>query len=638
MSLDCVQRKASLHNRGPAMILAGPGSGKTTVITHRINNLINLYKTDSRRILVITFTKMAALEMKERFEKMNGSSEVTFGTFHAVFFMILKKVYDYNATDIVKTGQQRRFIKTQLVKYGISVRDEQDYISDILSDIAKKKASQIEDMKSIEDMNGMKDMNGMENVKNMEEVRALKEIAKKEQNLDKEREEIFNSIYLDYNKWLNEMHMVDFEDMMIKTYRLLMTDESELKYWQNRYDYILVDEFQDASLIQYRITQLLAEKHRNIFIVGDDDQSIYGFRGSAPSVMKKFVSDYRECVTYRLDINYRSCSDIVQMATKLINNNNDRYYKELKAYNILSGSIDYMTFDNSSNEYKQIAMQIKKRMAEGEHVAVLTRTNSVVDELVEIFEKADISVYVNKKKKSVLKHWIAEDIAAYVNLVCKSNKRRDYLRIINKPVRYISWDFFLEEDVDIEKLLVRLGQSDRTKVLYKRMKQLIADINIMKNMKPYVCISYILKVTGYQKYIEEYCSEQNADINVLNSIIEMIQDKARECKTLEELRLMFEGAEDENSIEKDKQDDVQQIQIFTMHGAKGLEFDTVYIIDVNEGNIPYHKATEPEQIEEERRLFYVAITRAKKRLVICSCLKNHNKNLQPSRFVKELQA
>jgi len=283
MSFNEAQISAINHKSGPAIVLAGPGSGKTTVITLRTKKLIEYYKVDPSKILVITFTKMAANEMKERFFKlMDGKKpSVTFGTYHAVFFAILKHAYNYSAKNVIREVQQRECIKGMISKYDLEIEDENEFISSILGEISQVKGSRINP-----------DMYYSINC----------------------AEEIFRSIYQEYDSELRRNRLIDFDDMLVYCYELLSKRPDVLSAWQSKYQYILVDEFQDINKVQYDVIKLLAEKSRNIFIVGDDDQSIYGFRGAKPEIMFDFTKDFEDAVKINVDINYRSTSNIINSA------------------------------------------------------------------------------------------------------------------------------------------------------------------------------------------------------------------------------------------------------------------------------------------------------------------------------------
>ena len=616
MALDQIQYKAVRHFNGPAMILAGPGSGKTTVITHRVFSLINDRKVPDDEILVITFTKMAAVEMKERYLKMANLrfTPVDFGTFHAVFFMILRDACGFKATDIVKVKDQWDFVRTQFSMYGVDVRDENGVISDIISEIAR--------VKSLPD----------------EKIQEYCPISCERR--------LFVSIFREYEQWLETSHMVDFEDMMKKTYCLLRNTPDILNKWQNRYRYVLIDEFQDASPIQFEIVKMLVMPHQNIFIVGDDDQSIYGFRGAAPGVMQEFKKSFPDCAVYTLNINYRSTGSVVKAATRLINNNSDRFYKDLKAYNDMGEDVVKLLFESTEEEVKYISDLVSDKKP----TAVLTRTNSGAAELRRYLLKHGISFRKSECKndgENIFLHWIAQDITAYFNLARGERARRDLLRIINKPSRYISRQYFMEKDVDFDLVLLRMKQGNQDRLI-KNMNSLMNDLRCISSMPPYAAINYIRKKVGYDAYIYSYCRKEEINSELFMSILDRLQDSSRNFSTLEQwINMVSDGTISDDTryplkySEKSlpdncTSDSVSNVNICTMHSSKGLEYERVIIIDANEGITPYNKAVSKEEIEEERRLFYVAMTRAKKNLIICSVKRRNNKMLLPSRFVKEI--
>ena len=599
MALDPIQQQASRHVNGSAMILAGPGSGKTTVITHRIYNLIKEHHVDSSKILVITFTKMAAKQMKERFLKLcnKSQSEVVFGTFHAIFFMILKTVFHYQAQDIIKEQEQWRFIKNQLAFHAVSVQDEASLTADILSEISKVKSERI-------DIQTYISFSCNEN--------------------------LFRCLYNEYQQMLWEEHKIDFEDMMITTLEVLKNRKDILNYWQNKYDYILIDEFQDAAPVQLQIVNLLCAVHKNIFIVGDDDQSIYGFRGAAPNVMKAFIKIYPETFIYKLNINYRSNRYIVEMATHLINHNKDRFYKDLQAFHSYSEKVNIQAFQNITEQNHYIMDLIYQ----WKDIAILTRTNSCSASVIKMLEHYGINVTSSQAGKSDLsRHWITLDIAAYLQIAGGSRKRSDYLRIINKPCRYISRDYFTDTIVCLKKIEIDMKQKGQ-KENWKEWCQFQEQMKWMQNMTTYAKVNYIRKGIHYDSYIKNYCKEQGIDSKPFMDILDQIQECAKEVYFYDEWiqRLSnYKSKEEETLCNKS-----YHVQVCTMHSCKGLEFDNVLLIDVNEGMIPYSKADTKEGIEEERRLFYVAVTRAKQRLFISYLKKRYDATLQPSRFIKEL--
>lgn len=603
MALDKAQREAVEHYKGPAMILAGPGSGKTTVITHRLKYLTEVCKVEPKKILVITFTKMAALQMKERYLRLCDSkcTEITFGTFHAVFFMILKNIYSYKATDIIKTNEQRALVKMHLMAKGITVQDENAYIHDIMSEIAKVKG-QLSDMDVYQATSC--------------------------------ESELFREIYVRYDELLKCERKVDFEDMMISTFKVLQEREDILKIWQELYEYILVDEFQDAAPVQFEIVKLLGARHRNIFVVGDDDQSIYGFRGAAPDVMKAYERAYADVKIYHLDTNYRCTGNIVKAATTVINKNKNRFYKNLRAFNEDGVKVKLLHCDDVEQEYQKLTEVIKEYLAESEgDIAILTRTHMGAGKLAARLEYSGLKFRRSGKKDDWFNHWISLDMQAYVRIALGSEAREDYIRIINKPLRYIDRIYFDEENVKKEHIVAVMRRVGQHK-LANTFNELLDDLERITYMPPFAGFNYIMKKVGYEKYIKEYAKETGIKFADLESVIRLLGDSFKQYESYE--RWLEQTKEGETPGHTQSENCGERIIFSTMHGAKGLEYDAVIIPDVNEGITPYSKAVTKEDIEEERRLFYVAMTRAKKQLIISYADKRYNKYVQPSRFLREL--
>lgn len=607
MGLDSVQEAAVNHYRGPAMILAGPGSGKTTVITHRIRNLIEKHNVPPERIMVITFTKLACIQMRERFLKLHGqeSTSVMFGTFHAVFFMILKSVYNYNSGSIIKFKSQRQFVKMQLLCTQSIVYDESSVISDILSEIAKVKS----------------------NIANTDFDTYIPSSCEKN---------VFMQIYNEYANFLKAQRMIDFEDMLIKTYEVLKNNEQILMLWQNKYDFILIDEFQDASSIQFEIMKMLSDIHKNIFVVGDDDQSIYGFRGAAPKVMKGFAESYKDCDIYKLNVNYRSAGNIVYAAKRLIDCNKDRFYKALMPYSDLGCDVEYHTFDNQLSQNNFLADYICSSDCQ---TAVLTRTNTASLDLVCLLKKKGIDTVFNGQIANFYSHWIIEDIISYISIALGDNKREYFLRIINKPMRYVNRSFFIESFVDVENVVSQMQQLNQIQLI-SVFKEFLCHIKIIKNLNPFAGINYIRKSVGYDRYLKEHAEEQNVKVQDFYSVLDRFQSLSLKFDTYEQwlkyIKMCRNMDNEDKKSKYDRQRQESRVSFCTMHSSKGLEFDTVIIPDVNEGIIPNSKALTDDSIEEDRRLFYVAVTRAKKKLIICCVKEKSNKTMQPSRFIREL--
>ncbi len=300
MRIDQTQSQAIQLKDGPAIILAGPGSGKTTVITGRIACLIRQYRVRPENILVITFSRAAAGEMKERFYALMGgqSVPVTFGTFHAVYFHILKCAYGYTSNNIAKEEQRTRFIREFIHRLRLEYDDEADFIQGILGEISLIKNTGVDLKHYYSTSCG---------------------------------EGVFRKIFHAYQEFLAQNRLIDFDDMLVYTKELLEQRADILQAWQKKFQYILVDEFQDINRIQYDIIRMLALPQNNLFIVGDDDQSIYRFRGSRPEIMLNFERDYPGAQKILLATNYRSVPEIVQLAGNLISHNSARFAKEIRA-------------------------------------------------------------------------------------------------------------------------------------------------------------------------------------------------------------------------------------------------------------------------------------------------------------------
>lgn len=606
MSFNEAQISAINHYTGPAMVLAGPGSGKTTVITLRTKKLIEYYGVDSSKILVITFTKMAANEMQERFTKLmdHKKTSVTFGTYHAIFFTILKHAYNYSAKNIIREEQQRECIKRMLSKYDLEIEDENEFISAVLGEISLVKGSMI----------------------NLEVYYSI--------NCP---ENIFRSIFQEYDKELQRNRLIDFDDMLVYCYELLTKRPDILSAWQNKYQYILVDEFQDINKVQYDVIKLLAEKSRNIFIVGDDDQSIYGFRGAKPELMLDFSKDYVDTIKINLDINYRSTSNIVNSAKSVIDNNSKRFYKDIKTFNQIGKKVDIRQFVDTTDENSYVVDCIRKSIDEGtgyKDIAILSRTNIGARQLMGKLIEYNIPFTTRDIIPNLYEHWIAKNIFSYIRFAMGNRERTEFLQIMNKPKRYISRDCLSTAIVDFEEL--RKLYEDK-QWMVQRIDDFETDLQLLKKMNPFAAINFIRRGIGYDDYLREYSQERKINSEDLLNVISEIQEEAREFSTYSE---WFKHIEDYNRELKEQASVMGKItdavNLCTMHSSKGLEYKTVYIIDANEGMMPYNKAVLDSEIEEERRMFYVAMTRAKEELHIFYTEERYNKKQEVSRFITEI--
>lgn len=606
MKFNESQTSAILHKDGPMLVLAGPGSGKTATLVERTKNLITQHGVSPSNILVITFTKAAANEMKLRFEKEveQHEAKVTFGTFHAIFFMVLKLAYNYNSNNIVTDDVKYQLMRELINRYGLEYRDENELMSGIFAEISMIKNSRIPLEHFYSTQCG---------------------------------EEVFRKIYRDYEKTLKSKRLIDFDDMLTLTYQLFKERPDILSAWQKKYKYILVDEFQDINQIQYDIVRMMAAPENNLFMVGDDDQSIYRFRGSKPEIMLHVPKDYPEVKQIQLEVNYRCPKEVVENSQRLIAHNKERFPKKIVASKAETGKIvRFQQFSTQRDEILFIIKGIEERLQKGyalSDIAVLFRTNIQPRFLMEQLMAYNVDFKTRDQIPNLYEHWIAKDIMAYINIARGSRERKDFLMILNKPTRYISRDSLCESQVafdEWEKLY------DEQPWIAERIEKLHYDINLLEKMSPYAAINYIRHGIGYDDYIVDYAEYRNLNKEDLFEILDELQASAKGFRNYEAWELHIQEYTDElRAKAKAKQENPNAVTLSTLHSAKGLEFKTVFIMDANQGITPYKKAVLDKDIEEERRLFYVGMTRAIEDLTICSVNELHGKAGEISQFIIE---
>ena len=606
MNYNKSQQQAIRHKDGPMLVLAGPGSGKTAVITQRTKQLIEYENIDPSNILVITFTRAAAQEMKQRFLAATGEerTKVTFGTFHAIFFMVLKLAYHFDSGNIISEEQRYQFMREILSYHHLEYRDEGEFIGDVLTEISRVKNEQIPLEHFYSSSCG---------------------------------EEVFRKIYREYDERLKRNRLIDFDDMLTYTYELFSQRKDILSAWQKKYRYILIDEFQDINQIQYDVIRMLALPERNLFAVGDDDQAIYGFRGADSELMLRFKKDFPDASQILLGVNYRSTSNIVTNSLKVIMHNTRRYEKELKAERKGGPCLHIQEVKDVNEEAEYIAGEIEKSIRSGtkaEDIAVLFRTHTDARPVVEALLARKLPFEMKEHLPNLYEHFIAKDIQAYFRLAMKCAGRQDLLQVMNRPKRYLSRDSLQGKRASFEILRDYYRDKDW---MTDRIDQFEWDVKMMEKMTPYAAITYLRKRVGYDEYLKEYCISRHLKITDLSEILSELEEAAKPYETMEEwFSHIEEYTEALKKREMGRNTPEKGIRLMTIHAAKGLEFDTVFVIQANEGRIPYKKAEKAEEIEEERRLFYVAMTRAKNRLVFSYVKIKGGKEILPSRFVDEL--
>ncbi|MBC2575358.1 ATP-dependent helicase [Peptostreptococcus canis] len=615
--LNNEQKKAVEHLDGPCLVLAGPGSGKTRVIAHRIVNLVVEKNIPPTRILAISFTKVSSLDIKKKTIELSNDDrikKVNFGTFHSIFFRILRRYDNIGLEDLISENDRYQLMKIILKQNKITNFSEDD-IGEVLSEISYVK-------------------NELMNAKKF-----------KSSKFDSD---VFENIYNSYENGKNKINKIDFDDMLIKTYEILFKNEEILNIIRQVFRYILIDEFQDINKVQFEIIKLIAHNKNNLFVVGDEDQSIYGFRGSRPDFMVDFSNYFENAKKIFLKKNYRSKRNIISISQNLISKNTNRYKKTIIPEIKQDGDIKIQYSLDIDDEAKKIASEIKLLVEKGREYsdfAIIYRTNRQSRAFVDVFMDNRIPFILKDVPRSIYDHWVSLDLIAYLKVAVGISSNDDWARIINKPYRYISKSV-IKKAIDSDDFFEYLIKTDDIKSFQKKdLEDLYEDLNYIKGLAPEYAISYIRSTLDYDRYILEYCHDRKIKSKQIIEVMDEFEISSKGYKTI--LDFFKHISEVKVEIKKRTENKVNNsmnsimsegVILTTMHSAKGLEFKNVYVVGVNEGTIPFNNSEDIEDmnLEEERRLMYVAVTRAKESLTISIPQKKFNKKINQSRFIKEL--
>ena len=612
MECNKEQEEAIMHRDGPAMVLAGPGAGKTYVITNRVKALIDEYGVKPEQILVVTFSKAAAVEMKERFEMLTGGRRlpVRFGTFHSVFFQILRLAYHYEVKDIATPALKYRFLEETLNETGYGVDDKKEFLSDIEKEISRVKGEGIE-------------------------IDCYFSSACSA--------EIFQKMYRGYQEKLQRHRCLDFDDMVVYTYQLLKEREDIRRRWQAQFRYLLIDEFQDINRLQYETVCMLAEPENNLFIVGDDDQSIYGFRGAKPGIMLSFPKRFPDTKQIVLGVNYRCSDEIMKAAERLIGKNNERYEKHIVANKGKEQPVHMKKCENLPDEAEKIVAQIQMYQKEGiayQEMAVLFRTNMQMRLLAGKLMEHGVPFTMRENLPNLFDTWMAKDIMCYLQLALGNRSREKILKIANRPVRYLSRTAFTESEVSFDKLRAYYAVKNQ-EWMEERIWNFEYDLKNLASLSPYAAIHFIRKGIGYDEFLKTYADERNVNADDWFDVLDEMQEMARDKKSIPEFLSFVENYGDtlEEIRQEQKKQQVKEepgVSLMTMHASKGLEFPVVFVPTLNEDIVPYRKAVQEGNLEEERRMLYVAMTRAKTYLHLSFVKERFHKEAEPSPFLYEI--
>lgn len=606
MGFNEAQTQAIQHTDGPCLVLAGPGSGKTLTIVNRVKYLIEKQKVRPEEILVVTFTRFAAAEMKSRLCLVMGKRDlpVTVGTFHGIYYGILKWAYRMNQENILSETEKYQILRGVINKERMEIFDEEDFIQDIAAEIGKVKNNRI----------------------------PLEEFVSEKCSAD-----AFRNIYRNYEQHRKELKKIDFDDMLVLCYELFRLRPDVLAQWQKKFRYVLIDEFQDINRIQYDVIRMLAQPENNLFVVGDDDQAIYGFRGADSELMLGFGKDFPNAKQILLGMNYRSTANIVQNSLKLIENNVERYSKKLEANREGGSCLHIQEVKDPVEEAEYVLEEIQKCKENGikeEEIAILFRVHTDARAVVEAMVERKIPFQMKEHLPNIYEHFIAKDIMAYFRLATGIRRRQDFLQVMNRPKRYLGRDSVAGTKVSFEDM--RKFYCDKDWMI-DRIDQFEWDVKMLMKMAPYAAIQYIRKRIGYDDFLKEYAFTHQINRSDLNEVLAEIEEAAKAFSSVEEWFAHVEEYTETLKVkEKERNRPRPGVRLMTIHASKGLEFKQVFLIAANEGRIPYQKAKTDKEIEEERRLFYVAMTRAKDFLKICYVKIKNGKEVTPSRFVDEL--
>ena len=583
------QEKAITHKDGPMLVLAGPGSGKTFVITERVKYLIEEHLVNSQNILIITFTKAAALEMEHRFHELLPGQYPKFGTFHSLFYNILRNSYKNFPSRFITNDEKKRLVG-QIVSERMS--DESEIEIDIEEALKSLSLYMNQGLKS-EGITESLDIN------------------------PEQLSEIYNS----YHQRLMKERMLDFDDILVMCADLLRNNINIRKNYIKQFQYILIDECQDMNRVQYEIIKLLTSKEKNVFMVGDDDQSIYRFRGAKVGIMQEFTKEYTPVLKIELDINFRSTTHIVNSSQKVIAINKNRFAKNVTANSKVATGVYMEAFNSKIQMHNKVFSYCKaKPMEELSDIAIIYRTNQELQAMAYKLRREKIPYITKEDDKSIFDSEWYRDVEAYFYLATGNRDKKYVVRIGNRPNRFLKREQLLNFSFLPDVLLQAIVH--------------------LKSMKPYLAFKYLLRGIGYLKWLER---QYDCKIEEYEAILEQIAEVEEDLKSFDSIREWLEFVEidrleQQENIKKSKNISKNEvgIRLLTMHASKGLEFETVFLLDLNQGKMPKGTDLNIEELEEERRLFYVAMTRAKGQLYLLYLNSIEGNTIKPSIFISPL--
>ncbi len=622
MTLTPSQKDAVEALHGPICVISCPGSGKTTVTVIRLANLMVKGGVSPQQILALTFSKASAKDMNDRFKSLFPSlaNHVKFATIHSFAFHIIRHFEQISGTryEFIDTPNQMTHSKRQLLA-SIYLEKSERYLSD---DEYEMITGQISLLKNL-----------------MIEPHQTKEIKKYVEN----EVELFIQVYKAYEQKKEANFFLDYDDLLTTAYQILIHQDELRTFYQQRYTHIQIDEAQDTSKIQYELIKLVATPRNNLFLVGDDDQSIYAFRGAYPKQLLDFKQTFKDAQIIYLTENFRSSQDIVTMSSTFISHNHDRYPKEIKTPNPPSSVPVLHHFQTEKEQFTYLMEQLKATDDLNE-VAILYRQNVSAISLIETLERHQLPFRLQEGKLIFFTHPIVKDVVAFFHLALNPTDAEAFKRIAK--ILYLSASVVQQTLAQSESAyLDYLTRQVAFKTAFQRdkIRQFKLNLPKIKELPPKRAIHFILDTLDYENYLTKrgFIKDEKERVYTQGlAVIETLKSIASETGDLHEFLNRL------SHLYQLSQQSAQQmtpaINLLTFHASKGLEFNTVFLIDCMDGITPsssalnQHLLHEEEEFEEERRLFYVAMTRARHQLQILSVANKHNMLFNRSVFVKDV--
>lgn len=597
------QREAVIADEKPTVVFAGPGSGKTTVLTRRVLYLLERGACPEN-LMVVTFTRAAAQEMKSRLGEVmpKASQKLCIGTFHSLFLGILQE--RGNTIPTLLGGNKQKEIIRKLLSDQEQPTDEEN-ISAYLNQIGLCKGNAI---------------------------------LPERMNVHKRKNILFRDIFAQYEEWKRNNNFWDYDDILLAMYQQVK-NPAELADLKERFIHILVDEFQDINWIQYQILVKLASQHRSLFVVGDDDQSIYGFRGSNPRIMLQLHKDFPDLERIVLSVNYRSTEPIIRASEQLIGQNRLRQAKLCQGLGVDGAKVEWIEPQDENEEAERIIFRVQ----DGVETAILFRTATQARALTDVLVRKGISFFM-PGEHSFYRRWQVQDMFAYFRLANDPNDLDALVRIINKPKRYLfgenwidaCWHQSRKLNRPVLEVLPDLPGLEGYQVRY--LTELSGQIGRLRQLAPTDAIAYIRTTVGYDRFLETFAKETGSD---LDHLLEPLDELMVAAELFPDLSSMITHVSRIEEALKHS-DPAAKIKLMTLHRSKGLEFDRVFIIGLHAMVIPHYRSLnvpenrKNEAWEEERRLLYVGMTRAKKELVLSSTKTRQGKRAHPSPFLQDI--